>query len=72
MSVKCQVNVKSQSELDIGGCETCHLLLSVFGLSLFGIESLDLGLVLWTGLVNPILPNNFLDLSHFQFKHKYF
>ena len=23
MSVKCQVNVKSQSELDIGGCETC-------------------------------------------------
>ena len=23
MSVECQVNVKSQSELDIGGCETC-------------------------------------------------
>ena len=25
MSVKCQVNVKSQSELDIGGRETCTL-----------------------------------------------
>ena len=25
MSVECQVNVKSQSELDIGGRETCHL-----------------------------------------------
>ena len=24
MSVECQVNVKSQSELDIGGRETCH------------------------------------------------
>ena len=23
MSVECQVNVESQSELDIGGCETC-------------------------------------------------
>ena len=26
MSVKCQVNVKSQSELDIGGRETCYFL----------------------------------------------
>ena len=25
MSVECQVNVKSQSELDIGGRETCHI-----------------------------------------------
>ena len=25
MSVECQVNVKSQSELDIGGRETCQL-----------------------------------------------
>ena len=24
MSVECQVNVKSQSELDIGGRETCY------------------------------------------------
>ena len=29
MSVECQVNVKSRSELDIGGCETC------FSLALF-------------------------------------
>ena len=26
MSVECQVNVKSQSELDIGGRETCAVL----------------------------------------------
>ena len=26
MSMECQVNVKSQSELDIGGRETCSLL----------------------------------------------
>ena len=26
MSVECQVNVKSQSELDIGGRETCTVL----------------------------------------------
>ena len=25
MSVECRVNIKSQSELDIGGCETCVL-----------------------------------------------
>ena len=30
MSVECQVNVKSQSELDIGGRETCHLFLFKF------------------------------------------
>ena len=24
MSMECQVNVKSQSEFDIGGRETCH------------------------------------------------
>ena len=28
MSVECQVNVKSQSELDIGGHETCSSLIS--------------------------------------------
>ena len=28
MSVECQVNVKSQSELDIGGRETCFTLFS--------------------------------------------
>ena len=27
MSVECQVHVKSQSELDIGGRETCFLLI---------------------------------------------
>ena len=27
MSVECQVNVKSQSELDIGGRETCGILI---------------------------------------------
>ena len=27
MSVECQVNVKSQSELDIGGRETCMFLM---------------------------------------------
>ena len=32
MSGKCQVNVKSQSELDIGGRETCDFLLSIFSL----------------------------------------
>ena len=26
MSVECQVNDKYQSELDIGGCETCSFL----------------------------------------------
>ena len=39
MSVECQVNVKSQSELGIGGCETC---------SLFGLDtrvSFDLSLL---------------------------
>ena len=34
MSVECQVNVKSQSELDIGGRETCSLL-NTFNVSLF-------------------------------------
>ena len=29
MSGECQVNVKSQSELDIGGRETCPLLISL-------------------------------------------
>ena len=29
MSVECQVNVKSQSELDIGGRETCSLFIDV-------------------------------------------
>ena len=28
MSMECQVNVKSQSELDIGGRETCCLFVS--------------------------------------------
>ena len=30
MSVECQVNVKSQSELDIGGRETCYFCNSRF------------------------------------------
>ena len=30
MSVECQVNIKSQSELDIGGRENCHLFLFKF------------------------------------------
>ena len=28
MSVECQVNVKSQSELDIGGRETCDVVMT--------------------------------------------
>ena len=36
MSVECQVNIKSQSELDIGGRETC-------------LTFRGLGLELWTG-----------------------
>ena len=37
MSVECQVNIKSQSELDIGGRETC--LIYVLGVWMGGIES---------------------------------
>ena len=31
MSVECQVKVKSLSELDIGGRETCYNYISVYG-----------------------------------------
>ena len=35
MSGECQVNVKSQSELDIGGRETCYYLILYFMFSPF-------------------------------------
>ena len=42
MSMECQVNVKSQSELDIGGRETCFFLsLEKYGLNMASLSSLD-------------------------------
>ena len=35
MSVECQVNVKSQSELDIGGRETCFVFTTIGKISSF-------------------------------------
>ena len=43
MSVECQVNVESQSELDIGGRETCMILYSTLSLG----QGLDFGLLTW-------------------------
>ena len=38
MSVECQVNVKSQSELDIGGRETCSHYADLGGQENFSVD----------------------------------
>ena len=56
MSVECQVNVKSQSELDIGGRETCFHLISLQKMT---IEAIDVVGKLQTEIESALCPHGF-------------
>ena len=67
MSVECQVNVKYQSELDIGGRETCYFVLfkgfnvcGHFLYLLFFISSLIFIIILMYYLVSSKIKKSFI------------